>query len=172
MVPGRSRARCLTSMRNLQPLIATVLALGVGACHETTATPDTPNGSWSPSSIWSGQVVIAENTDSSRWPSNPVTITSATVTGDSLELAVTYGGGCRAHAFLLLSDSAWMESYPVQVGVRLAHDNEGDNCKALLSRILRFDLTPLKTAYNAAYHTTSGVIRLNIRGGGSALYSW
>jgi hypothetical protein len=133
---------------------------------------DVPPGSWSLSSIWSGQVIIAGNTDASRWPSDPVTIAAATVKGDSVELAVTYGGGCRAHAFLLLSDGAWMESYPVQVGVRLAHDDEGDNCKALLSRILRFDLTPLKTTYNAAYHTTSGVIRLNIRGFGSALYSW
>jgi hypothetical protein len=94
------------------------------------------------------------------------------VKGDSLELVVNYGGGCRAQSFLLLADNAWMESYPVQVGVRVARDAQGDNCKALLSRMLRFDLTPLKVAYNEAYQTSAGIIRLNISGFSSVTYSW
>jgi hypothetical protein len=95
------------------------------------------------------------------------------VKGDSLELSVSFGGGCREHAFALLSDGAWMESYPVQLGVRLAHDAKGDVCKALLSRVLRFDLSPLRAAYNDSYHAASGIIRLNVRGApASATYAW
>lgn len=150
--------------------IATLALLA--ACNKTTTEPGTPNGYWSLSSIWSGQVIIAENADGPQWPADPVTITSATVQNDTLELSVNYGGGCRAQSFLLLSDAAWMESYPVQVGVRVARDAQGDNCKALLSRILRFDLTPLKAAYNEAYRTTTGILRLNIRGSTSVTYTW
>jgi len=121
-------------------ILSAGLALILGtACHDTTTEPGTPNGYWSLSSIWEGQVVITENADASLWPSDPVTIISAVVKGDTLELWANYGGGCRAQTFLLLSDAAWMESYPVQVGVRVARDAQGDNCKALLSRMLRFD---------------------------------
>lgn len=155
-------------------LYCTGLALvGATACNDTTEPqPNEPNGAWSLSSIWEGQVVIAENTDAPQWPSDPVTIISAVVKGDTLELWASYGGGCRAQSFLLLSDAAWMESYPVQVGVRLARDDQDDPCDALLSRMLRFDLSPLKTAYNEAYRTTTGIIRLNIRGFSSVTYSW
>jgi hypothetical protein len=159
-------------MRPIIRLGACLALIGANACNDTTTDTLAPNGFWSLSSIWSGQIVIAENTDAPQWPSDPVTIVSAEVKGDSLELIVNYGGGCRAQSFLLLSDAAWMESYPVQVGVRVARDAQGDNCKALLSRMLRFDLAPLKAAYNEAYHSTTGILRLNIRGFESVTYSW
>ena len=142
------------------------------ACSDTTE-PNLPNGYWSASNTWAGQVIITPNTDASHWPSDQVTIQGFTIRGDSLELAVTFGGGCRDHQFLLLSDAAWMESYPVQVAVKLAHDANGDNCKALLSRVLRFDLSPLKAAYAASYQSATGVMKLNIRGTtASPVYSW
>jgi hypothetical protein len=153
--------------------VGLMLALFVAtACNDTATEPGVPNGYWSLGSIWSGQVVIAEDTDAPQWPSDPVTIMTAEVMGDSLELVVNYGGGCRDHSFLLLSDAAWMESNPVQVGVKLSHDAKGDSCEALLSRMLRFDLMPLTIAYNNAYQVTSGTLRLNIRGFSSVLFSW
>jgi hypothetical protein len=159
-------------MRQFISLFASLTLLGPAACNDTATEPGAPNGYWSLSSIWAGEVVIAEDTHAPQWPSDPVTVISATVKGDSLELVVNYGGGCRAQSFLLLADNAWMESYPVQVGVRVARDAQGDNCKALLSRMLRFDLTPLKIAYNEAYQTSTGIIRLNISGFSSVTYSW
>lgn len=142
------------------------------ACSDTTE-PGVPNGYWSANDTWAGQIVITPNADASYWPSDQVTIEGFTIRGDSLELAVTFGGGCRDHTFILLSDGAWMESYPVQVAVKLAHDANGDNCKALLSRVLRFDLSPLKAAYAASYQATSGIMKLNIRGTtASPVYTW
>lgn len=155
----------------VRPLALAIL-LGGAACNDTATEPGQPNGYWSLSSTWEGQVVITENADGPRWPSDPVTIISAVVKDHTLELVANYGGGCRAQSFLLLSDAAWMESSPVQVGVRVARDAQGDNCKALLSRVLRFDLSPLKAAYNEAYQTSAGIIRLNIRGFSSVTYSW
>lgn len=153
--------------RNLAALFVVAIA-----CSDTTE-PDVPNGYWSANDTWASQIVITPNADASYWPKDPVTIQEVTIRGDSLELAVTFGGGCRDHAFILLSDAAWMESYPVQVGVKLAHDANGDHCKALLSRVLRFDLSPLKAAYTASYQATNGIMKLNIRGtSGSPVYSW
>ena len=158
-----------SALRGLAFALALIPAVG---CNDTTTEPGQPNGYWSLSSVWEGQVVITENASGPQWPSDPVTIISAVIKGDTLELVANYGGGCRAQSFLLLSDAAWMESYPVQVGVRVARDAQGDNCKALLSRMLRFDLAPLKVAYNESYHMSTGIMRLNIQGFGSVTYSW
>ena len=152
-------------------VLAALLVAAI-ACSDPT-DPAAPNGHWSASNTWAGQVVITPDADGPQWPSDQVTIQGFTIRGDSLELAVTFGGGCRDHAFVLLSDAAWMESYPVQVGVKLGHDANGDTCKALLSRVLRFDLSPLKSAYAASYQATSGMMKLNIRGTtASPVYAW
>ena len=44
-----------------------------------------------------------------------------------------------------------MESQPVQVRVFLSHWSFNDPCDAVVSRELRFDLGPVKQAYQAAY---------------------
>jgi len=140
------------------------------ACSDPT---EPPNGYWSTSDSWAGQIVITPNADNPHWPSDAVTIEGFTIKGDSLELDVNFGGGCRDHSFVLLADAAWMESYPVQVAVRLSHDANGDACKALLSPVLRFDLTPLKAAYSSSYQASTGIIKLNLRGAsGSLTYTW
>lgn len=152
-------------------LLAAITALAVPiACSESTH-PAPPDGSWSANETWSGRVIITTDAGAPHWPSDPVTIHAVEVKNDSLELTVSFGGGCRDHVFMLLTDAAWMESYPVQVGARLAHDAKGDACKALLSRVLRFDLSPLKAAYNESYHTTTGIIRMHV-GSVTVTYSW
>lgn len=162
----------MTTLSGKSRPLALALLVAAISCNDTSTEPGEPNGYWSLSSVWEGQVVITENANGPQWPSDPVTIISAVVKGDTLEFQANYGGGCRPQSFLLLSDAAWMESYPVQVGVRLARDSQGDHCDALLSRVLRFDLSPLKTAYNEAYHASTGILRLNIQGFGSVTYSW
>ena len=155
---------CHLSMRK------TLLLVLCLACADPT---EPPNGYWSTTDTWVGQIVITPNANSPHWPSDAVTIQSLAIKGDSLELAVSFGGGCRDHTFVLLADAAWMESYPVQVGVRLSHEANDDACDALLSRVLRFDLTPLKAAYTSSYQATTGIIRLNLRGAsGSLTYTW
>lgn len=155
-------------MRRLTPLL--VLAI---ACADPSEPLTAPNGTWSESDTWTGQVIITSDAGDPRWPSDPVTIHAAAVKGDSLELTVSFGGGCRGHTFLLLADGAWMESYPVQTGLRLAHEKNNDSCKALLSRILKFDLTPLKVAYANSYGPAPASIRLRISGSSdSPLYKW
>lgn len=161
-------ARCQISMRRFIPILAFALA-----CAESAGPQTLPNTIFSEPDTKTGQVIITEDADDARWPSDPVTIKAAEVKGDSLWMTVSFGGGCRGHSFLLLADGAWMESYPVQTGVRLAHEDNNDNCKALVTRLLKWDLVPLKQAYARAYGPASGMIRINLRASGpSVLYKW
>lgn len=169
MQNDNSPGRGWMPMRNL---LGITLASLVIACADPTE-PGVPNGAWSASNTWAGQVVITTDPDNPRWPSDPVTINSAVVNSDSLELSVSYGGGCSEHTFTLLSAAAWMESYPVQVAVKLAHDAHDDACDAWFTRVLRFDLTPLRAAYANSYHTATGILRLRITGStDSPTYAW
>lgn len=157
--------------RAVRGAVTVVLIAGI-ACSDPTE-PYPPNGHWSATDTWVGQIVITPNADSLHWPYDAVAIQGFVIKGDSLELAVNFGGGCRDHAFVLLADAVWMESYPVQVGVYLSHNANDDACDALLSRVLRFDLTPLKARYASSYQASSGIIRLNLRqASASPVYSW
>jgi hypothetical protein len=113
-----------------------------------------------------GQVLLVDGINSPAWADDPLTITSATIEGDTLHLVVTYGGGCMRHALQLIAETSWMESYPVQVRARVAHNAGGDPCEALVQRVLRFDLGPLKREYQRSYQTATGRIVLRLGGSG------
>ena len=118
-------------------------------------------------------MAVVANVNDSAWPRDALTIDSAAVIADTLRLYVRYGGGCRPHRVALLLGNAFMESYPVQVHARLAHDAAGDMCKALVARTLDFDLTPLKRRYKASYGAGAGVVILNVAGySGSVRYAF
>jgi hypothetical protein len=83
--------------------------------------------------------------------SDPAEILAAELNGDVLELEVRFGGGCGEHDFSLIHTGEFMESHPVQTRLNLAHDAHGDNCRALLTRDLTFNLAPVKRAYRQSY---------------------
>jgi hypothetical protein len=153
----------------MRKLLACLILTATLACDEST-DPTAPNGKWTANDTWAGKVVVSEDIDG--WPNDPVTIIGATIRGDSLELSVSFGGGCRDHEFRLITNGVFAESYPVQTWVRLDRDANNDMCKALLSRVLRFDLSPLKALYNSAYQTSTGIMRIHVTNGISVTYSW
>jgi hypothetical protein len=85
------------------------------------------------------------------------------IEGDRLTITVSYGGGCADHDFTLVASDVFMESYPVQLVVSVAHDANGDRCKAYLTQAYDFDLTPIKTRYQEAYQADAGIIVLHLR---------
>ncbi len=117
-----------------------------------------------PNAMADGAVNVVSDVSSPAWPSDPLTIESATIAGDALQATVTFGGGCARHRIALLISQVFMESHPVQVHARLAHDADADMCKALLRRTLTFDLTPLKRRYRASYGGGSAAIIINLSG--------
>lgn len=107
--------------------------------------------------------------------SDPVDIVGARLEAPVLTLDVRYGGGCARHGFDLVLRSGWRESYPVQVDVDLAHDAHADPCDAIVQGELRFDLTPLRNAYVAAYGTGPGAVTLFVgaaAGGERTAVTW
>ena len=97
-----------------------------------------------------------------RYALDPYQIAEATVTGDTLLVTVTHGGGCRKHEYGFVVYSGWMESNPVQVRAVILHNANGDNCKALLRNELRFDLAPLRAAYAQSYGAGGGTVIINL----------
>ncbi len=101
-------------------------------------------------------------------PRDPLQIVSARVDGDTLRLTVQYGGGCAQHALRLIGTHVFMESNPVQTGILLGHDAQGDRCRALVRPDVAFSLAPLADAYRQSYRT-NGTIVLHLEGWEPAL---
>ena len=87
----------------------------------------------------------------------------AKVTNDTLTLNVSYGGGCQTHQFTLVASDSFMESFPVQLRISLAHNANNDLCRAWLTENYHFDLTPIKTMYQEAYRQEAGTIILRLK---------
>ena len=106
-------------------------------------------------------IQIIDNWIDAGFAKDPLTILATDIKNDSLYISTRYGGGCKEHTFALFSTAAFMESFPVQVDVKLYHDSDGDACKALVNTNLAFNLKPLKKKFQE-YYSSSGtmIIRL------------
>jgi len=80
--------------------------------------------------------------------SDPFSLVSVRIDGDTLFAEVSYSGGCRDHAFKLSTTGAWMKSLPPQMEVWLEHNANEDNCRAVLTETLKFDIR--KARYQAS----------------------
>jgi hypothetical protein len=68
-------------------------------------------------------------------------ILSTEVSGDMLIVEVQYGGGCKDHSFNMNTNLMWMKSMPPQLNLYLEHEDNDDNCRALITRKLAFDMS-------------------------------
>ena len=110
-----------------------------------------------PDEIKTGAVVINAVQE---WGIDEYVLNSATITDDTLEINVSYSGGCEKHQFTLVSPGEFLESFPVQLRVSLAHNANNDSCEAWLTDDYRFDLNAIKMLYQAAYQQEAGTIIL------------
>ena len=123
-----------------------------------TAVTVTPDGATT-SGVRSGSVVVSNAPGS--WGDDDYVLNAVAIVGDALMLNVSYGGGCSMHRFTLVASETFMESSPVQLAVLLAHDANGDACKAWLTEDYRFDLRVIRDRYREAYGRGPGeVVRL------------
>ena len=111
--------------------------------------------------VYAGAVFIGEAKD--QFGTDAYTLNSATITDDTLNISVSYSGGCEDHQFTLVVSEAFLESFPVQLPVSIAHDANGDTCEAYPTESYRFDLTPIKTMYQKAYRQEAGTIVLRLK---------
>ncbi len=79
---------------------------------------------------------------------SPVTISHVELNKDTLEIDVTYSGGCEDHSFELLFNGQFAKSLPVQAHLVLYHNANKDQCKKLITEKLKFDVSALKENYS------------------------
>ena len=108
-----------------------------------------------------GTVVIAATPEA--WGTDAYVLNAATVQNDTLHINVSYTGGCETHAFTLVAEPIFLESFPVQLRVPIAHNANGDTCQDSLTEDYIFNLTPIKEAYQKGYQTDQGTIILRLK---------
>jgi len=111
--------------------------------------------------VYAGAVFIGDAKD--QFGTDAYTLNSATITEDTLNTSVSYSGGCEEHQFTLVVSEAFLESFPVQLPVSIAHNANNDTCEAYPTENYRFDLTPIKTMYQNAYRQEAGTIILRLK---------
>ena len=80
--------------------------------------------------------------DWSKPPSAPLEVMQAAIQGDSLVVQVAYSGGCAEHAFELVAAGPQVRSLPPRQPLMIAHDTNGEACRARIEETLAFDLRP------------------------------
>ena len=109
----------------------------------------------------SGSVVIGGNAN--KFGTDRYVLNAATITGETLTINVSYSGGCATHQFTLVASDAFLESFPVQLRITLAHNANNDLCRAWLTEDYHFDLTSIKTLYQQGYQQEAGTIILRLK---------
>ena len=109
------------------------------------------------SGVRSGTVVVSNAPG--NWGDDDYVLNAAAIAGDVLTLNVSYGGGCATHRFTLVAAEIFMESFPVQLAVLLAHDANGDACLAWLTEDYRFDLSVIRDRCRSGHGSVLGARR-------------
>ncbi len=110
---------------------------------------------------YTGPVFIGDAGD--RFGTDEYALNSAAITDDTLNISVSYSGGCEDHQFTLVVSDTFLESFPVQLHASIAHNANGDTCEAYPTENYRFDLTAIKKMYQTAYRQKAGTIILRLK---------
>lgn len=111
-----------------------------------------------------GRTAVIITADRAAWPRDAYKFEDVSIDGDLLSIELTYGGGCADHDFALVVGPEMMESDPVQMRGSLAHYAYGDRCRALISRTLVLDLSPLAEIWRQNYFQPTGALILHLDG--------
>ena len=120
-----------------------------------------PDGT-APAPSQAGRVVVA-GTDAT-FGNDDYVLNSATITGDTLAVSVSYSGGCREHVFTLVIAASFVDSSPVRLPAVLRHDANGDTCEAFPTESYAFDLALVRARYQEVYGPGAGRVALEIDG--------
>jgi hypothetical protein len=90
-------------------------------------------------------------------------LNSVTIIGDMLTINVSVSS-CdpQTNKFTLVTSVSFLESFPVQLKVSLAH-MRNTPCDEEFIEDYHFDLTPIKTMYQQAYRQEAGTIILRLK---------
>lgn len=124
-------------MRKLAICMIIVLGGLLSSCEKEKT--DTSNG------IHVNHTIILDGSLYNNTTSDDFELTNAEVIGDSLKLTISYGGGCGNVEAKLIDSENILESSPIQRNIKLSL-KDNDNCEAFLTKVISFDLTPIRLA--------------------------
>ena len=113
-------------------------------------------------------IIIDFDSSQEIWPRDAWDFGTAAFVDGALEIEVAFGGGCRDHDFWLVGVRGFRDlpsagpATTVAVPILLAHDSRGDSCDAYITESLRFDLQPLREAFDAVYGNRAGRVVLRV----------
>jgi len=74
---------------------------------------------------------------------DPFEIRDVEIKGDSVNITVSYSGGCRRHTFEIIWNGIISPTDPPSTGLIILHDSNGDMCEALITETLKFSMANL-----------------------------
>ena len=172
-------------MKSLRTVIAFILSLivlsAIGcerAENRLVSTPDDTIISISVDDarqtdlIYTGAVFVGDATDE-NFGNDTYHLNTATIAEDTLEISVSFSGGCRPHEFTLVVSDSFLEvaeadlqadiKKAVVSHVTLAHNANGDSCEAFPTEEWEFELTSIKKLYQQVYQQKAGTIILQLK---------
>lgn len=132
----------------MKHLIILSIGLALFACKnksEVVATATTETASAQKEKVSDVKPVIVDSEYKAR-ETDGFSIKSSSLRGDIMTITVSYSGGCEEHVFELYSTNLYMKSLPPQLNLELEHDANGDACRAMITRELKFDISGVKYA--------------------------
>lgn len=122
--------------------------------------------------IYTGVVFVGDATDE-NFGNDTYHLNTATITEDTLEINVSFSGGCRHHEFTLIASDSFLEvaeaglqaniKKAAVLNVTLAHNAKGDPCEAFPTEDWEFELTSIKKLYQQIYQQKAGTIVLRLK---------
>ena len=126
-----------------------ILAIPFVACHNKELAKSNKTTSSTSKTESSKNVIIDASIDVSTIEGAPTNVDSLTITGNVLSIFVNYSGGCKEHNFDLFSTDSYEKSLPPQLTLYIKHTNNGDECRELVMRELKFNIAAIKKNYSA-----------------------
>lgn len=116
------------------------------------------------------QIILFHNSPGPDFSNNPAVIELAQISEDTLQLTVSYSGGCREHHFKLFGSRSIIKTNPPQAEIYLSHNSNGDMCEAWITENIKFDLSPLKNYFQQNFGNNGPLLLRIYEPGNNRLY--
>jgi len=120
--------------------------------------------------VGSNLVVRVDTTDGFSNQSDDFSVDRFSISGDSLKLVVSYGGGCEPHDFVVWTNGSPSQDKPPTVSIVVVHDANDDTCEASIQQDLLIDLSPLKASVLKQHpEMKNGIVSIVVQGVGQPI---
>lgn len=130
-------------MKTILSLIFFVLIISAVSCSEDMADLSSNKNASNVELKASAPDYYNAISNPSTETSDPFELGEIVINGNTVEITVSYPGGCAAHNFEIIWDATVLYSNPPKINIVIIHDNNGDSCEAYITEVLRFPLDSL-----------------------------